>query len=103
MCSENLCVRHVLKHANNSSIPGFQTGFLDATHTFSRHQLDFLAHNKPQVFEHASLEAEINAFKDWSWQLNQVSSGWTAGLGPLAQRQIYILSCAGRLQVLSSR
>ena len=96
MCSENLCVRHVLKHANNSSIPGFQTGFLDATHTFSRHQLDFLAHNKPQVFEHASLEAEINAFKDWSWQLNQVSSGWTAGLGPLAQRQIYRASLSSR-------
>ena len=27
--------------------------------------------NKPQVFEHASLEAEIKAFRDWSWQLGQ--------------------------------
>jgi hypothetical protein len=27
--------------------------------------------NKPQVFDHASLEAEIKAFRDWSWQLGQ--------------------------------
>ena len=27
--------------------------------------------NKPQAFDHASLEAEIKAFRDWSWQLGQ--------------------------------
>ena len=27
--------------------------------------------NKRQAFDHASLEAEIKAFRDWSWQLGQ--------------------------------
>jgi len=27
--------------------------------------------NKPQAFDYASLEAEIKAFRDWSWQLGQ--------------------------------
>ena len=30
--------------------------------------------NKPPIFEHASVEAEIKAFRDWSWQLNQFLS-----------------------------
>ena len=27
--------------------------------------------NKPPIFEHATVEAEIKAFRDWSWQVSQ--------------------------------